>query len=146
MAEGVTVVAGIPIPSTSPVFLATVASRPGRGALRMIRWRPNLSGDASPIYEQIVVGLERDIRAGTLPPDTRLPTHRDLALELGVGVGTVTRAYAEAEARGLVTARVGRGSFVSPATGAQSSGSGEPINLSHNFPPRGPGPRGLATP
>lgn len=104
----------------------------------MIRWRPNLSGDASPIYEQIVVALERDIRAGTLPSDTRLPTHRDLALELGVGVGTVTRAYAEAEARGLVTARVGRGSFVSPAAGARSRGSGEPINLSHNFPPRGP--------
>ena len=37
------------------------------------------------------------------------PTHRDLARELGVTVGTVSRAYAQAKRRGLVTGEVGRG-------------------------------------
>ena len=46
--------------------------------------------------------IDRDVRSGQLPVGTRLPTHRDLADELGVAVGTVTRAYAEAERRGLV--------------------------------------------
>ena len=61
----------------------------------MTVWRPALpetSSEPAPIYEQIVAALERDIRAGTLAPDTRLPTHRDLAAALRVSIGTVTTA------------------------------------------------------
>ena len=107
----------------------------------MTAWRPHLPelpGDPTPIYQRIIAALEQDVRAGTLAPDTRLPTHRDLAALLGVGVGTVTKAYAEAEARGLVTARVGRGSFVAPLAVGRPRPAGEPINFSRNFPPRGP--------
>ena len=49
----------------------------------------------------------RRLRAGA-----RLPTHRELADRLGVTVGTITRGYAEAARRGLVSGEVGRGSFV----------------------------------
>ena len=49
---------------------------------------------------------------GRLQGGERLPTHRDLAHHLKVTVGTVTRAYAEAERRGLVVGEVGRGTYV----------------------------------
>jgi len=40
-----------------------------------------------------------------------LPTQRELATRLGVTVTTVTRAYAEADRRGLVRGEVGRGTY-----------------------------------
>jgi DNA-binding transcriptional MocR family regulator len=71
-----------------------------------------------------------------LPRGARLPTQRALAEAVGVGIGTVTRAYAEAEARGLIDAVVGRGSFVarSPPT-PQGDGL---IDLSRNVAPMAP--------
>ena len=65
-----------------------------------------------PIYERLVVAMAHDIQIGLLTPGTRLPTQRDLAFRLGISVGSVTRAYAEAERRGLLSAHVGRGTFV----------------------------------
>ena len=54
-----------------------------------------------------------------MSPGDQLPTHRDLANRLGVALGTVSRAYAAAESRGLVSGEVGRGTFVrSQAIGA----------------------------
>lgn len=43
-----------------------------------------------------------------------MPPHRELASRLGIGVGTVTKAYAEAERLGFLTSAVGRGTFVAP--------------------------------
>ncbi len=75
-------------------------------------WKPDLSGRPGPLYRAIATALHDDIRNGTLPPGTRLPTHRDLAWTLKVTVGTVTRAYQEAERQGLIGGEVGRGTFV----------------------------------
>ena len=76
-------------------------------------WEPDLSEPRSgPIYRAIVERLASDIAAGSLAPGDRLPTHRDLADRLGVTVGTVSRAYAEAKLRRLVSGEVGRGTFV----------------------------------
>ncbi|MBX6369134.1 MAG: PLP-dependent aminotransferase family protein [Rhodospirillales bacterium] len=80
----------------------------------MTSWAPDLSAAKGPRYLAIADALAADIRAGRLAPGTRLPTHRDLAWRLGVTVGTVSRAYAEAERRGLVGGEVGRGTFVRP--------------------------------
>jgi DNA-binding transcriptional MocR family regulator len=77
----------------------------------MTRWMPALRDDA-PRYIAIADALAADMKAGRLSPGTKLPTHRDLAWRLGVTVGTVTRAYAEAERRGLLVGEVGRGTFV----------------------------------
>lgn len=71
-----------------------------------------LESGAGPLYRQLAGELDRRIGAGELAPGEKLPTHRALAEALGVTVGTVTRAYAEAERRGLVEARVGAGTFV----------------------------------
>src|SRR5262245_21651112 len=75
-------------------------------------WRPDLPLDGGLLYQGIVNALERDITAGKLQPGQRLPTHRDLADQLGIALGTVTRAYAEAKRRGIITSGVGRGTFV----------------------------------
>jgi len=78
----------------------------------MTNWQPNLEGRAAPRYQAISDSLADDISTGTLKPGDRLPPQRDLAWRLGVTVGTVTRAYAEAERRGLVSGEVGRGTYV----------------------------------
>jgi DNA-binding transcriptional MocR family regulator len=78
----------------------------------MTSWMPNLKGRKGPLYQAIVTALAEDLAAGRLREGDRLPTHRDLAEALGVTVGTVTRAYAEAHRRRLVSGEVGRGTFV----------------------------------
>ncbi len=65
------------------------------------------------LYNAVANAIEKEIRAGRLKPGDRLPTHRDLADDLGINVSTVTRGYKEAESRGLVSGTVGRGTFVS---------------------------------
>lgn len=61
-------------------------------------------------------GLERAlreaIRAGRLPPGTRLPASRSLARDLGVSRGTVTHAYAQLVAEGYLIGRHGSGTYV----------------------------------
>lgn len=81
----------------------------------MTMWKPDLAARSGPRYLAIAEALERDIAAGRLAPSTQLPTHRDLALALGVTVGTVSRGYAAAKQRGLITGEVGRGSYVRSA-------------------------------
>ena len=78
----------------------------------MTMWTPDLRQRSGPRYIAIAEALAEDAGGGRLRPGTRLPTHRDLADRLGVTVGTITRAYAEATRRGLVTGEVGRGTFV----------------------------------
>jgi DNA-binding transcriptional MocR family regulator len=84
----------------------------------MTIWIPDLSSSVGPRYKAIAEALAIDVRNGTLKAGDRLPTHRDLAYRLGVTVGTVTRAYAEAQRRGLIEGHVGRGSFLA-----------QPVNL-----------------
>ena len=78
----------------------------------MTIWSPRLPNSAAPIYGRIADALERDVRSGMLIAGSQLPTHRELARELGITPVTVTRAYAEAARRGLVESSTGRGTFV----------------------------------
>ena len=68
-----------------------------------------------PIYQAIADAISREIEAGRLKPGSRLPTQRVLARQLGVTLTTVTRAYVEAQRRGLLSGEVGRGTFVRPS-------------------------------
>jgi DNA-binding transcriptional MocR family regulator len=74
-------------------------------------WTPRLRRDG-PLYLALAGAIADDVLAGRLAPGDRLPPQRDLADALRVTVTTVTRAYAEAARRGLVTGEVGRGTFV----------------------------------
>ena len=73
------------------------------------------------LYIALADAMERDIRSGVLPPGTRLPAQRELAHTVGVNITTVTRAYREAERRGLITACVGKGTFVAKDAGSHAS-------------------------
>ena len=53
-------------------------------------------------YRQVAADLERRIRAGEFPFDSRLPRRHDLAAEYGVGEMTVRHALRELAQRGLV--------------------------------------------
>ncbi|MFC3914793.1 PLP-dependent aminotransferase family protein [Pseudaeromonas sharmana] len=85
----------------------------------MTIWTPTLSG-RGPLYRQLLEALRSAIQNGELSAGSRLPTHRALADRLGVTVGTITRAYHEAEQCGLITARVGSGSYVRDAEQSSS--------------------------
>ncbi|HZI95414.1 MAG TPA: PLP-dependent aminotransferase family protein [Patescibacteria group bacterium] len=106
----------------------------------MTIWQPELRKQKGPRYLAIAEALAEDIRSARLEDGQRLPTHRDLADHLGVTVGTVSRAYAEAQRRGLIRGEVGRGTFVREATAdelrpsRQDDAPGAPIDLSLNFP------------
>ena len=65
-----------------------------------------------PFYRQIVDQLAGLIRSGQLPPNTRLPSFRELAPQLLVSLITVRRAYADLETAGLLVRRQGQGTFV----------------------------------
>ena len=89
----------------------------------MTLWQPKIEDRRGARYLAIADALAEDIRSGALNSGNRLPTHRDLAYYLGVTVGTVSRAYAEAERRGLTYGEVGRGTFVQGSQGSSSSGT-----------------------
>jgi len=77
--------------------------------------------DKIPLYRQVEQRISALITEKLLPPGSKLPATRDLALSLGVSRNTVVQAYQELEAEGLISSRVGRGSFVTPYPPAGSS-------------------------
>lgn len=89
-------------------------------------------------YMAIVEAIANGINEGRLQPGERLPAQRDLAEQLGIAPGTVTRAYAEAERRGLITGKVGSGTYVSSRSTAVGTGAtaaadhSRPIDLTLN--------------
>ncbi|MET0376502.1 MAG: PLP-dependent aminotransferase family protein [Rhizorhabdus sp.] len=99
-----------------------------------MNWTPVLGDEAATVSGRLLAALRRDIDEGLLTPGTRLPPHRDLAHRLGIGIGTVTSVYGEAARQGLLTATVGRGSFVAETASKQGGGDG-PIELWRNLPP-----------
>ena len=67
-----------------------------------------------PVATQVARDIEKDITAGRLAPDTRLPSEVDLSQQYGVARMTVRRAVAQLRDKGLVVTVHGRGSFVAP--------------------------------
>ena len=68
--------------------------------------------DTRPIYEQIVGKMQTLILKGVLPNDSKLPSVRNLAIELSINPNTIQKAYAELERRGFLYTVKGRGNFV----------------------------------
>jgi len=78
----------------------------------MTIWPPQKHDMKRPVYLSLASVILRAIRAGELTGGDRLPTHRDLAFELGISVQTVSRAYDELIRVGTISGQVGRGTFV----------------------------------
>lgn len=78
-------------------------------------WSPDLSAARGPKYAALAASIRSAVRDGTLDEGARLPPVRQLADTMGVTPGTVARAYAELTGEGVLTAAVGRGTFVAPS-------------------------------
>ncbi len=66
-----------------------------------------------PYYRQIVNKVTYGVANGMLKPGERLPTVRQLAVDLQVNLNTIVKAYSELELRGVVNTQQGTGTFVS---------------------------------
>ncbi len=75
-------------------------------------WPPKNEYLRRPVYRSLADLIVRAIEAGELRAGDRLPTHRNLAFDLGLSVQTVSRAYEELIRSGFVSGEVGRGTFV----------------------------------
>ncbi len=78
----------------------------------MQHWTPAPDRSGKPRYLELADAIALDVANGTLKPGDRLPPQRKLAERMGIDFTTVSRGYAEAQARGLVQSHVGRGTFV----------------------------------
>jgi GntR family transcriptional regulator len=69
-----------------------------------------------PFYRQIIDQVKSAIASGRLEPGQRLPTVRQLSVDLSINPNTVSRAYTELELTGLVETQMGSGTFVGHQT------------------------------
>lgn len=75
--------------------------------------------DSRPIYEQISDKLGELILYGILEADSRLPSVRNLAMELAINPNTIQKAYADLERKGYTYSVKGKGNFVSKTEALQ---------------------------
>ena len=68
--------------------------------------------DRRPLYEQVTEKFRTLIYQGVLPADSRIPSVRQLAMELSINPNTIQRAYMMLEQEGLIYPVKGKGNFV----------------------------------
>lgn len=71
-------------------------------------------GSSIPISRQIAGQLRSQCLSGLLAAGEKLPSVRELALQLAVNVNTVFRVYERLAAEGLIELRHGDGTYVCP--------------------------------
>ncbi len=67
----------------------------------------------TPIYEQIILEIERYVVLGVYKPKQQIESIRELATTLGINPNTVKKAYDELERRGTITTISTKGTFIS---------------------------------
>ena len=75
--------------------------------------------DPRPIYEQIKDGIRRLAMTGAAPPDSRIPSVREMAGLLSINPNTISRAYRDLESEGVIYSVSGKGSFIAPIEDAR---------------------------
>ncbi len=70
--------------------------------------------DKRPMYLQIMEQIKQRIAVGDWAAGQAIPSIRQLAVDSGVSVITVKRAYLELEREGIIVTHQGKGSHVSP--------------------------------
>lgn len=76
-------------------------------------WKPDMSDITGPKYIALAEQLERDIQSGKLKAGTKLPPQRELADFLDLNLSTISKVYKLCEQKGLLSASVGNGTYVS---------------------------------
>lgn len=90
--------------------------------------------DGPPLYRQLYDQLRGLILSGRLPPGTRLPATRALAIELGLARNTISAAYEQLLAEGYLVGRQGSGTYVSSELpdptpdGVEKASAGDPAS------------------
>lgn len=70
----------------------------------------------TPIYEQIVNGIEKYVAVGILKEKVQIPSIREMASNLGINPNTVKKSYNILENRGVITTISTKGTFISENT------------------------------
>lgn len=78
-----------------------------------------------PVYRQIIDQIYAARASGSIGAGDRLPTVRQLAVDLSVNPNTVVRAYRELEHKGVLTTHQGTGTFLTSAKAERSSAERE---------------------
>lgn len=65
-----------------------------------------------PLFKQVADQVKAACLRGTLAPDDRLPSVRELARELAVNPTTIVKAYEQLERERVIVCRHGQGAFV----------------------------------
>jgi len=78
---------------------------------RPFRFRLDLRSGV-PVYRQLIDQVLAAISSGTLGAGDRLPTVRQVAVDLSININTVVRAYKELEIRGTLSTQQGTGTFI----------------------------------
>ena len=68
--------------------------------------------DRRPLYEQVEEKFRNLILIGALEPGSRMPSVRQLAMELSINPNTIQRAYMQLEQEGLIYPVKGKGNFI----------------------------------
>ncbi len=71
------------------------------------------NSDPVPLYKQLYIQIREHILSGKLPANSRLPSVRDMAMELSASRNTVDGAYQELYAEGYLYSKPRSGYFVS---------------------------------
>jgi GntR family transcriptional regulator len=85
----------------------------------MFRFRLDGSSGVPP-YLQLVHQVRQSLLLGYLRTGDRLPTVKEVAVDLAINPNTVVKAYRQLEHEGLVAGRPGQGTFIT-GTPAQAS-------------------------
>jgi GntR family transcriptional regulator len=72
---------------------------------------------ATPLYRQIVEQVQRLVAGGVLPPGAELPSVRAVAERHAINPMTVSKAYSQLEAEGVLERRRGLGMVVAAGQG-----------------------------
>jgi DNA-binding transcriptional MocR family regulator len=79
-------------------------------------WAPEIDTALKPKYRAVVQAIREAIASGALVQGNKLPPVRELGWKLEMTPGTVARAYTVLTDEGVLTAEVGRGTFVAALT------------------------------
>ncbi len=68
--------------------------------------------NSKPIYMQIIEKINQQIIRGEIMPGNKLPSVREMAVQMGVNPNTIQRTYSELERMEIVETKRGQGTFV----------------------------------
>ena len=83
----------------------------GQGWAKLYAFEVDRAADA-PVFRQIYLQLRSAILSGTLRPETKLPSTRELAVQLGVSRSAVVSAFEQLLAEGYTFGKKGAGTYI----------------------------------